>query len=269
MSNPTPNLSWRDAIIRVLEESTEPMHYADIADKIAEGRLRIDVGGNPAATVNGTIWTSMNNDADNSPFIRISRAIYWLRTKLGQHEPMQAGAAAAADTNDNGLINALGMYWSRDKVSWEAANPKILGRQQERSRPVDFYDQKGVYLLHNGHTVVYVGRTTDQPLGLRLRQHITDRLNARWDRFSWFGVYPATEDGPLNTTVSVAADLTMLIVTMEALLIEGLETPQNRKRGDDFRAVEFLQVEDPKIQEDRTIKLIDELRDRMVARQVA
>jgi hypothetical protein len=31
---------------------------------------------------------------------------------------------------------------------------------------------------------------------------------------------------------------------MEALLIEGLEPPQNRRRGDDFRAVEYLQAED-------------------------
>lgn len=31
---------------------------------------------------------------------------------------------------------------------------------------------------------------------------------------------------------------------MEALLIEALEPPQNRKRGDEIRAVEYLQVQD-------------------------
>jgi hypothetical protein len=36
---------------------------------------------------------------------------------------------------------------------------------------------------------------------------------------------------------------------MEAVLIEGLEPRQNRKRGDDFQAVEFLQVEDPAVQQ--------------------
>lgn len=40
-----------------------------------------------------------------------------------------------------------------------------------------------------------------------------------------------------------------LITTMEAVLIEGLEPRQNRKRGDDFQAVEFLQVEDPQLQQ--------------------
>ena len=108
--------------------------------------------------------------------------------------------------------------------------------------------------------MVYVGRTTEQPLGIRLRQHTSDRLNGRWDRFSWFGVYPASEAGELNTEAGGGFDLTMLIVTMEALLIEGLEPPQNRKRGDDFRAVEFLQVEDPQIQKSQIVKLMDELR---------
>ena len=51
-----------------------------------------------------------------------------------------------------------------------------------------------------------------------------------------------------------------LIVTMEAILIEGLEPPQNRKRGDDFSAVEFTQVEDPEIQKNRAYELIEKLK---------
>jgi len=97
-------------------------------------------------------------------------------------------------------------------------------------------------------------------MGTRLKQHTYDRLNGRWDRFSWFGVYPAAETGQLDTDVTNTFDLSMLIVTMEALLIEGLEPPQNRKRGDDFQAVEFLQAEDPEIQKSQIVKLMDELR---------
>jgi hypothetical protein len=115
-------------------------------------------------------------------------------------------------------------------------------------------------LLHDGRAVVYVGRTTDQPLGVRLRQHISDRLNGRWDRFSWFGVYPVAESGALDLNTLGSYTLEMLIVTMEALLIESLEPPQNRKRGDDFRAIEFLQVEDPDIEKkSQLVRLIDEL----------
>jgi hypothetical protein len=114
--------------------------------------------------------------------------------------------------------------------------------------------------LFDGRQAVYVGRTTDQPLGVRLKQHTVDRLNGRWDRFSWFGVYSASDSGALNTTAAGNYNLDMLIVTMEALLIEGLEPPQNRKRGDDFRAVEYLQVEDPEINKGRIMRLMDELK---------
>lgn len=111
--------------------------------------------------------------------------------------------------------------------------------------------------------MVYIGRTTEQPLGIRLRQHITDRVNGRWDRFFWFGVYTVADDVSLSTAAAVAYDPSMLIVTMEALRIEGLEPPQNRKRGDDFRAVEFLQVEDPGIQKTQIVKLMDELKKKL------
>lgn len=39
-----------------------------------------------------------------------------------------------------------------------------------------------------------------------------------------------------------------MIPALEAILIEALEPRQNRKRGDDLSAVEFMQVEDPELQ---------------------
>ena len=51
----------------------------------------------------------------------------------------------------------------------------------------------------------------------------------------------------------------MVITTMEALLIEGLEPRQNRRRGDDLQAVEFLQFEDPQLEMIRKRSLIQEL----------
>jgi hypothetical protein len=40
------------------------------------------------------------------------------------------------------------------------------------------------------------------------------------------------------------------------LLIEALEPPQNRKRGDDFSAIEYIQDIDPELKE-REIQNID------------
>jgi len=42
-----------------------------------------------------------------------------------------------------------------------------------------------------------------------------------------------------------------LIPALEAILIEALEPRQNRKRGDDLSAVEYLQQEDPEIEKQR------------------
>lgn len=256
-----PDLSWRDAIVQVLQGSPEAMHYTEIAEAIAKQELRTEFGATPAASVNSAISTSLQNEQNNSPFVRVDRGRYWLRV-LAQNQPAQQQPTPPETEDETGLINAFGMYWSRANVLW-TPTPRILGQQQSASTAVDFCNQKGVYLLHDGRAVVYVGRTTDQPLGLRLRQHTVDRLNGRWDRFSWFGVYPVAENGAVATAAGGTYDLSTLIVTMEALLIEGLEPPQNRKRGDDFKAVEFLQVEDPEIQKSQIVKLMDELKKKL------
>jgi hypothetical protein len=50
---------------------------------------------------------------------------------------------------------------------------------------------------------------------------------------------------------------------MEALLIEGLEPPQNRKRGDDFSAVEYLQAENPKLKKKKAVAILAELQSKL------
>jgi hypothetical protein len=254
------DLSWRDAIIKVLQDRTEPMHYTEIAEAIAEQQLKTEFGATPAASVAATISISRQNEGEGSPFVRVSRGYYSLRPP-GVAIPEPVGPEIEEE-DETGLVNAFGMYWARTYVLW-TPRPRILGQQQPGSAPVDFFDERGVYLLHDGRAVVYVGRTTDQPLGVRLRQHTIDRLNGRWDRFSWFGVYPVVESGGLDTAAAGPYNLDMLVLTMEALLIEALEPPQNRKRGDDFKAVEFLQVQDPEIQKSHIMQLMDELKKKL------
>ena len=62
-----------------------------------------------------------------------------------------------------------------------------------------------------------------------------DRLAGRWDRFSWFGFYPVTEDAKLNLNVKFK-DFTIqnLGDILEAILIESIEPRQNRKQGNSF-----------------------------------
>jgi hypothetical protein len=269
-------LGWREAAIAVLTKHGEPMHYTDIADAIAQQQLRTEFGATPAASVNATISSSIKDNGEGSEFTRVGRGTYALRQKPASASPQPGMDAAltfkseaiaiendgSESSNETGLINAFGMYWSRANVLW-VTTPKILGQQQPGSTPVDFCQQRGVYLLHDGRSVVYVGRTTEQALGVRLRQHVADRLNGRWDRFSWFGTSKVGESGALIPPAPSEFNQDILIVTMEALLIEGLEPPQNRKRGDDFRAIEYLQVQDPEIKKKNIIALMDELKTKL------
>ena len=39
--------NWKDAIIQVLRDHAEPLHYADIAEAIVEQRLTDTVGATP------------------------------------------------------------------------------------------------------------------------------------------------------------------------------------------------------------------------------
>lgn len=48
-----------------------------------------------------------------------------------------------------------------------------------------------------------------------------------------------------------------MIPALEAILIEALEPRQNRKRGDDLSAVEYMQKEDPAIQKKRLKESFD------------
>jgi len=254
-------LSWKDAIIAVLERAQGPLHYAEIATRVYELKLRYEPTATPADTVAAAIALSFKNEGQNSPFVRVSRGYYALRN-LQQQGPKIAEAelAGGESSESTGVVNAFGMFWERSKVLWTPQQPKILGQQQVGSKPVDFAEEKGVYLLHDSQGVLYVGRVTEQNLGTRLGQHTYDRLAGRWTRFSWFGVYPVQQDGTLKTTANFSGvNINVIIATMEAVLIEGLEPRQNRKRGDDFQAVEFLQAEDPQLGKNRKLAAIQEL----------
>src|SRR5208282_404929 len=119
-------------------------------------------------------------------------------------------------------------------------------RQVAGATDVNFAGQIGVYLLHDRERVIYVGRAVDT-LFARLKAHTTDRLGGRWDRFSWFGLRSVGDDGELSDR-EVPWGQDVVVETMEAVLIESLEPPLNRRRGDNLSAVECIQVSDPQIE---------------------
>jgi hypothetical protein len=95
-------------------------------------------------------------------------------------------------------------------------------------------------------------------MAARLLAHTIDRLGGRWDRFSWFGLRNV---GPTGELIDAALpwNQTVVVETFEALLIEALEPPLNRRRGDNFSGVEYLQVADPEIEKSHQRRVIDQL----------
>jgi len=253
-------LQWKQAILKALKDTHAPMHYADITQAIIDKGYRVNVGATPAATVAANLSESMRNDP-KSPFVKIERGVYALRESKGT-----PAAKTVAQTNEAeevaremGLINAFGMFWSREGVYWKTTMPRLLGVQQSGSTPVNFTEQAGVYVLYDVHRPIYVGKVTEPRMGLRLFDHTRDRLTGRWNRFSWFGVRGVTGDGNLTPVPTAGIAVATLIATMEALLIEGLEPPQNRRQGDGFNAVEFIQVTDPDIDKEQKRSLLAQL----------
>jgi hypothetical protein len=245
-------MTWREAIDIVLGASTTPLHYKDITEKIIADGLRRSLGATPAATVNAQISTSIKKEGPNSPYLRVGKGTFTLADASGTGtvappSKLTPTVAESEETEEQyDIVSSFGMFWRRDAVEW-TATPKLLGMQQIGATPVDFNKQLGIYLLYDGREVIYIGRTTDRPLGRRLYEHTSDRLAARWDRFSWFGLLPVSEAGALGS-LPQTYDAAKLIPALEAILIEALEPRQNRKRGDDLSAVEYIQREDPSIQ---------------------
>jgi hypothetical protein len=98
-------------------------------------------------------------------------------------------------------------------------------------------------------------RSQRRPAALRS----IDRLGGRWDRFSWFGLLSVEADGELSDS-RVPWNQDVVVETMEALLIESLEPPLNRRRGDNLSGIEYLHTPDPQIEAARKKALLDEIR---------
>lgn len=261
-------MSWVDAIKRVLREQGEPMRASAIAQTIVDKRYRTKVG----ATPNTTVGSLLSQPPLREEVEKVERGIYKYPPSaepsgISQSEesdpattdstPSKSGTRLTED--EPGLLNAFGLFWRRAEVDWAPVSPKLFGVQLAGSSAVDFGTQAGIYVLYDGSRLVYVGRVNEARLAKRLREHTRDRLSGRWDRFSWFGVRAVTETGLADFSPSATVTLDSLINTLEALFIEALEPPQNRRQGDGFAELEFIQVLDPSIENKRKKQILEEL----------
>lgn len=235
-------LKWRDAIEKILTEAGQAVHYKEITEAIANQGLRKSLGATPANTVFAILSSSIKDEGDSSPFLKTNSGMFMMKSTASAPSPSETAINSETKPNTQ-IVKCSGVYWNYEKVRW-TSKPKILGQQQAGSKAIDFSNQVGVYLLHDRSKVIYVGRTDRRPMGIRLYEHTKDRLNGRWDRFSWFGLRGVDDSGHL-TDDRFPPNEAAIIAMMEAVLIEALEPPQNRRAGDGFSDIEYLQLEDP------------------------
>jgi hypothetical protein len=250
-------LTWKNAIIKVLEEEKKALHYTEIAELIAEKNYRKNFGATPQDTVSAQMTTDINQKGEKSVFAKVDRGIYILRKflknesqKILQNIEDKVESSKSQKENKFKIINSFGVYWDRNLVFWESTIPDLFSVQQKGAETINFKDQIGIYLLHDSRETIYVGQAIKQSLSKRLKDHTTDRLSGRWDRFSWFGFYPVDKNGKLITNIEFDNILVEHFGDLlEAILIESIEPRQNRRQGNLFNGIEYLQQEAPELKE--------------------
>lgn len=168
------------------------------------------------------------------------------------------------------IISSIGLFWQKDDVFWGTQkNPgKLLGLPQNSKKddPVDFRDQIGIYILYADFDPVYVGQAgknkTDQRLLTRLRNHLSDDLTGRWNKFSWFGLLSVNKtDNKLQKELDAIqrTDLAEGLDQLEGILIYAMEPTLNSQNGRLGNSTKrYLQIRDPRLglTQDEMIKSI-------------
>ena len=240
----TQNLTYRDAIERVLSEADRPLQPAQIARRIRQNNYRREaLEKSVAAVLSGMVKEGTAERPRTKHYQLPSQSTVQIIN----------GEILNPDEEEQLIsVSAYGLYWERDKVNWDPTNGKLLGSPDDSDEEIDFADQWGIYILHNSLTVMYVGRTSSDNTGLyqRLRDHHTrGRRTARWDEFSWFGFRRVNADGSLSQH-SASFTTAMLIRVLESVMIEALIPPLNN-RGGELMGTMYRQVEDPEIKRRR------------------
>jgi hypothetical protein len=151
----------------------------------------------------------------------------------------------------------MGLFWQVDDVFWGKPGPgntgKLLGRiaTHATADAIDFREQIGIYVLYSDYRIIYVGQTGtgNQRLFTRLKQHITDDLAGRWDRFSWYGYRWVKKTGELAAGAAGAwAYVPEILNEIEGILIHSAEPPLNRQGGRfGDKVIRYLQVRDERL----------------------
>jgi hypothetical protein len=152
------------------------------------------------------------------------------------------------------IIRSYGLFWKADQVFWNSSSKNaalLCHPARAKSRVVNIKDQVGIYVLYEGHQIVYVGQVGagNSKLFSRLKRHRADHLAGRWDTFSWFGLRKILASGELSTeSLRTTSSKRVSLNQVEAVMIASAE-PRLNKQGGRFgkNATKCVQVRDPRL----------------------
>ena len=137
-----------------------------------------------------------------------------------------------------------GLDWQWDKSIFN--RHEMLGKTGKKE-PVNFYYQLGIYTLQKNDKVLYVGKACgNDGIGWRLAGHAgyagphSADKKGKWNRFSWFGMYPVGVRGLLKRS-NVRMATKAVISDIEALLIYLVDPELNKAPGKYKHMTEFFQ----------------------------
>ena len=153
-------------------------------------------------------------------------------------------------------VTSFGLFWRESEIDWHPGQGnknsfKLLGRigsNRGKVQVADFRYQQGIYILYDNYGPSYVGLTRDQGLGKRLKDHLSDHLAGKWDRFSWFGFSPLGSPDSAGLSVlklpetEVSEDTHTTIGDLEALLIRAIGPKRNSSSMKFDKAKEWAQI---------------------------
>ena len=154
------------------------------------------------------------------------------------------------------MIQAFGLFWRVDAVDWGMRGPgnagSLLGTdRRDGDNRIDFRMQHGIYALYSGFDLVYIGQTgANAGLFGRLKQHLSDHLADRWDRFSWFGTRRVLASNELaKGAMAPQVEHKIGLAIIEAVAIAIAEPRLNLQRGN-WRSAGALQYFQSQAQND-------------------
>ena len=148
------------------------------------------------------------------------------------------------------MIKTYGLFWKREDVFWGYQGTLLGARSlSKNATEVDFRNQRGIYALYAEYELVYVGQTGagNDRMFKRLKDHLTDHLAERWNRFSWFGTQWVTAGGLSADTNVIGDSVNIVLNKLEAVSIAISEPHLNLQRGRWGDTVQYFQVRDSRM----------------------